>query len=303
VFPFNLPLDLGKEESNIFLKVKNVRRHEILEAFTTADQATVIANGTGALPYLDLSPVEAGAILGATLGNNPFTFWGFATGTDAFTIPRPDKPLLNVTGTWLDLLPLVPVFLHRSGLAYPELLDLLDTAFVQSPVPAPGLYIIGAADSDALLECNVNEFQIAHLDDTAAGPPALARMSLFIRLWRRLGWRMRDLDTYLTALEAGQPPKSLVQLFQVKRLVDELKLPPRAAFAFWSDLETRRTVRNPKSLFDETFLVGTPDQPELSDLKKIAEGQPVPWSATSGGALRAHVRAALRINQQDMDLL
>ena len=65
VFPFNLPLSLGKEESNIFLKAKEVRQHEILEAFTIDDRDTVLAKGTGALAYLNLSTSEAAAIIAA----------------------------------------------------------------------------------------------------------------------------------------------------------------------------------------------------------------------------------------------
>ena len=64
-------------------------------------------------------------------------------------IPRPDQPTQTLTGPWMDLLTLVPVFLHRSGLTYQELLDLLDTAFVQIDAVAVGevLHIAATGDS------------------------------------------------------------------------------------------------------------------------------------------------------------
>ena len=105
VFPFTLPLALGKEEANIFLQAKGVRQHEILEAFTIDNRDTVLAKGTGALAYLNLSTSEAQAILAAPSGGPKY--WGFDT-TAVVQIVRPDQPTQTLTGTWLDLLTLVP---------------------------------------------------------------------------------------------------------------------------------------------------------------------------------------------------
>jgi hypothetical protein len=303
VFPFNLPLSLGKEQANIFLQAKGVRPHEVLEAFTIDDRDAVLQNGNGALAFLNLSSSEAAAILAAPSGGPQY--WGFDT-TGVVSIVRPDQPTQTLSGTWLDLLTLVPVFLHRSGLAYQELLDLLDTAFVQQEAPAGKVFHISAT-GDALAECDFNQFQIAHLNDPAAGPPTLRRMSFSIRLWRSLGWTMRDLDTYLMSLEGGVIPGNFTQLFLVKRLADQLQLDAREVFAFWSDLDTRRTDRNKRSFFDEIFLIGTPGQPELVDLEQVARGNAVPLAGTApasaGEDLRAHVRAGLRLKAAEIDLL
>ena len=132
-------------------------------------------------------------------------------------------------------------------------------------------------------------------------------MSFFIRLWRRLGWTMRELDTYLMSLESGNIPPDLVKVSEVKRLIDQLELQPRQVFAFWSNLDTRRTDRNKKSLFDETFLVGSADQPELVDLETVARGGFVPLNgnapANKGEDLKNHVRGNLRLKAADIDLL
>jgi hypothetical protein len=306
VFPFSLPLALGKEEANIFLQAKGVRQHEILEAFTIDNRDTVLAKGTSALAYLNLSTSEAAAILAAPSGGPQY--WGFDT-ESAVQIVRPDQPTQTLTGTWPDLLTLVPVFLHRSGLTYEQLLDLLDTAFVQLDLAALGtgkvLHI--SATGDALAECDFNQFQIAHLNDAVAGRPTLRRISFFIRLWRRLGWTMRDLDSYLMSLEGGVIPANLNQVFLVKRLADQLQLEPRQVVAFWSNIDTRRTDRNKKSLFDQIFLIGTPDQPELVDLEQVAQGGSVPLigmaPSNAGEDLRNHVRAGLQLKAAEIDLL
>jgi hypothetical protein len=312
VFPFNLPLALGKEEANIFIGAKSVQPQEVLEAFTIDDRDTVLSKGTGALALLNLSSSEAAAILG-TSASGP-QFWGFDN-ANSVTIVRPDQPTQSLTGTWINLLTLVPVFLHRSGLQYQELLDLLDTQFVDQEFAqndSSHFLHIAAIDTPtepALSQCDFNHFQIAHLND---GDPTstntLRRLSFFIRLWRRLGWSMRDLDTYLMSLEGGNIPGTLTQISLVKRLADQLGLDARQVFAFWSDLDTRRTDRNKKSFFDEIFMVGSPGQPELVDLEQVIEGNPnIPLAGTAlpnvGEDLKGHVRAALKLKAEEIDLL
>lgn len=305
VFPFNLPLAMGKEETGIFLKAKGTRPSEVLEAFTRDDSTTTFAKGTAALAYLNLVGSEARAILGPTSGPDAIptpALWGFDTASSV-SIPNPVQPTLDLVGTWTDLLVLVPVFLQRSGLTYQQLLDLLDTEFVHVDVTAgPGIHIAGGAD--ALVECDYTQFQIAHLNDPRWAVSTLRRMSFFIRLWRRLGWTMVELDRYLMTLAGGQIPSDLVQVFQVKRLADQLDLPPRAVFAFWSAIDTRRTDRNAKSLFDQVFLVGDPGQPELLALEALAQdpSASVPIS-TPGVDLKTHVRAVLRLKSVEIDAL
>jgi hypothetical protein len=302
IFPFNLPLDLGREETEVFLKAKNVALSQVLEAFDDRPFEQELADPRIARAYLRLSQGEASAIVGQTA--NLHTLWGFET-VDA-TIPRPDKPTFTVTGNWVNLMTLVPVFLHRSGLTYQELLELLDTEFVHRfAADDHGLHI--AAPEGALVDCNVNEFQIAHL--TAQ---VLQRISFFVRLWRKLGWTMRELDRYLVQLSDNHllvpgdttGDATFVRLFQVRRLSDELRLTPRAVFAFFRPVHTRRTERNPKSLFDEVFMNGLPTQPELIALERVARGEAVVLSTLPAETdIRAHVRGALGLKSEDIELL
>lgn len=311
VFPFNLPLELGREETEVFLRAKNVSRHQILEAFNVESAAAMLTDPELGLAYLRLTQAEARALLALDLPAR--AYWGFSS--DSATIPRPDKPTLTVSGNWVHLMALVPVFLHRSGLRYPELLELIDTEYVHRFAEgliilegaSHGLHIAGPAE--ALLECNSNDFQIAHL--TA---PVLQRISVFIRLWRKLGWSMRDVDRYLIDLEGNEIPLPdpesaevggrLLRLYHFQRLAAELKLSPRALMAFWRPIDTRRTLRNPKSWFDEVFLVGSPTQPEILALEQVARGGVLELdSLPPDQDVRAHVRAALRLKAEDIELL
>ncbi len=98
----------------------------------------------------------------------------------------------------------------------------------------------------------------------------------------------------------------VVTLAQVKRLIDELKQKPLTVFAWWWTMDTRRTVRVTKSLFDEVFLVGPKSQPEIQSLERIAQGETIgidPSELAEGEDLRSHVRAALRVKAADIELL
>ena len=71
VFPFNLPLSLGKEEANIFLKAKDVRQHEVLEAFTLRRPRHRLRTAPARSRYLNLSTSEAAAIMRRRDGGPP----------------------------------------------------------------------------------------------------------------------------------------------------------------------------------------------------------------------------------------
>lgn len=304
VFPFQLPLHLGREETDLLLRAKGLGRAEILRTFRSGDEASKLTSSVIALASLQLTSVEALAILG--IGLPAHMFWGF-TGTTV-TIPRPDKPTIQISGAWESLMALVPVFLHRSGLSYTELLELLDTQFVHVEAGDPhGLHI--AAPEDELAECNYNEFQVAHLNLAT-----LRRISFFIRLWRKLGWTMRELDRYLMELEGasipepdsdgsttGDDPSRFLRLSLIRRLATELKLAPLSVMAFYRPLDTRRTKRNPRSLFDDVFMKGSPTQPEIAAMESIARGGTV--TLTTSVDLKAHVRGALGLKSEDIDAL
>jgi hypothetical protein len=310
LFPFNLPLEFGREESEIFLGAKNALRHRLLEAFTTKTSEQKREDVAVALAYLKLTSNEAAAILGQI--TPIYLLWGFTSATPS--IPRPDKPTFQLNGNWVDVMALVPVFLHRSGLSYQELLELLDTEFVHRYAATPanedaphGLHLAGPSDS--LSECDVNEFQIAHLTEAV-----LQRISFFVRLWRKLGWTMRELDRYLVELEGNDIPAldagsselggRLLRVSHVGRLMGELKLGPRTVVAFFRPMDRRRTERNPKSLFDEVYLVGSPTQLEVQALEAVALGGYLDLTSRPAGEdLKTHVRASLRLKSEDAELL
>ena len=85
--------------------------------------------------------------------------------------------------------------MHRTGLTYQQLLDLLDTEFIHVDTGSShGVHVIASAVTTDLIDCNYNTLQLAHLN-----LPTLQRIAFFVRLWRKLGWSMREVDRYLVS--------------------------------------------------------------------------------------------------------
>ncbi|CAN5241687.1 hypothetical protein BH23BAC2_BH23BAC2_15780 [soil metagenome] len=73
----------------------------------------------------------------------------------------------------------------------------------------------------------------------------------FIRLWRKLGWKIQELDLILYALgETDITPATISKLSQVYKINKELKLPLEQLGIFWGAIETN----GDKPLYKKLFL-------------------------------------------------
>jgi hypothetical protein len=248
VYPWILPFNLPWEESRVYLTHLGIplwRLHEI--TFPESATASSLADSAIAREYLGLSVSEAGIVNGTivrrpggviTLGapaDRPWDFWGMLNAINA--IPDPLNPLVPILGTWDFLLQRVDFFLQKSGLNYQELLGLLDTYFVNPALTAGGrtLSLVSASNDPAeAATCDPAKLRINGLSI-----PTLTRIHRFVRLWRKLGWSMRDLDRAIAALSPGNISDAfLIQLSHLERLREALRLPVVKLLGFWAKLDT-----------------------------------------------------------------
>lgn len=192
VFPFNLPFDLWHIQTRQYLTHLGVAQPRLFELFrqTFLDGITQTPNELQIdSAWLGLNETERKIITGTLPGKQSWDLWGLAeTGNNLFHPETPTDPTTNITGTWIEVLSQVSVMLHRAGLTYKEFLQLLDMTFVN---PTGSIFINDNADSNAA-NCDTTKFQIVGLTQAA-----LDRMHRFIRLWRRLGCAMWELDMLL----------------------------------------------------------------------------------------------------------
>ncbi|MDP9316865.1 MAG: neuraminidase-like domain-containing protein [Chloroflexota bacterium] len=250
VFPWLLPFDFPFEQVNAYLQHLGVTRAQIMETFLPDERQAILKRYDVASAYLGLSNAEAKIITGETIGRSGaasqgiWNFWGFDAAQGS--IPDPGNNTADLTGTWIDLIKgRVDVVQQQSGLTYRELLDLLDTYFVNPVVNAQRKISIVSTDPASPETCQTDKLALQGFDLDSA-----VRVVRFGRLWRRLGWSMRDLDRAITVFapplaststnDIPQNQAFLVQLAHVERLRQALKLPVARLLSAWANLDTAR---------------------------------------------------------------
>jgi len=333
VYPWNLPLNLPLEEVRVYLGNLGVKRQDLMETLFPGTASDAVSDRGIALEYLGLDTKEADIISGVTTGGpagTPFPagawdFWGLRdTGNDIVDLTDGTAP--RARGDWDVALQRVSIFLQQSGLSYKELLELLGTYFINPPASAgtPGGRLLGIVSTDGSdpATCTRSKLEIRVIDDKTASSAkdeliaAWNRIHRFARLWRKLGWTMRDLDKAITALEPGindgkldtttveaeRSDAFLVQLSHIQRLRVETGLPVVNLLGWWADIDTRSYIdqtadREPAvaSLYAQLFSNKTVSGQLVGD-------DPGALTGTLSGKAAA-VAAALQISVEDFTLL
>ncbi len=193
VFPFNLPFNLWSLQSKTYLNHLGVCQPKLFELF----QQKLVDNVTHIVTFvpdnlqidstwLDFTETERKIVTDTLAGKQPWDFWGLVQNGN--NLPHPDMPTdvtANVTGTWIAVLSHVSIMLHRTGICYKELLQLLDMMYIN---PTKSIFINDNADRNAA-NCDTSKFLIVGLTEDA-----LNRIHRFIRLWKKLGCDMWELD-------------------------------------------------------------------------------------------------------------
>jgi hypothetical protein len=219
-FPHSLPFDLFGEEVRAGLGKAGLQRWELMEvlrgpnpppspfspgAFVAAEYFAIGADAAASLDEMRLiltaDPAGQQALWGEA-GNNDWL-------DDSFfpvNLPPPGPRLA-----------LVKTFLLKTGLDYDELLTLLDLPFT-NPKTQAGVPRLQIEHGDG--SCDTDKKLIGGLD--AAG---LDRIHRFLRLWRKLGWKMWEVDLAIRSPGVGGgnlDSACLVNLFHLARLRERL---------------------------------------------------------------------------------
>ncbi len=197
-YAFSLPFDLYHRESQAYLEKFDVARPALMKALQIPGTPPDFAIAADALGFSD----EERVLVVTPDAAIQQTYWN--------TVASPASGEMQVVDT----------FLTRTGLDYPDLLDLLKVKFINPPNPAnPDLELfIKHLDSS----CDTVQQQIANLDDAA-----LDRFHRFIRLWRKTGQGLQDLDRAILSARLGGgllDDACLVRLNDLLSLAGQLSL-------------------------------------------------------------------------------
>ncbi len=203
---YNLPLNLPLEETRLYLDKLSVKRYKLMELFYGKHTGNKYNDINIAAEYLQLSQKELEFVNG--------------------TIPMP-VTLDKITD-----------FLTNTGLTYIEMLQLMECYFINPPLSETERSIKIVSVTSDQTTCNINDmkFQTANSQSLKVNP--------FIRLWKKTGWDIFDLDKVFTALGvdnlAGDVNgKLIIPLSHIARLKDRYNISVSDAIVLWSNIDMR----------------------------------------------------------------
>jgi hypothetical protein len=315
IFPFNLPFDLWHLQTSNYLNHLGVSLPRLFELFQQklAEDSFSPNELQIKSAWLGINETNTKIITGTLTERKSWDFWGLSENDN--DLPHPDTPTdptTNITGSWVEVLSHVPIMLHRTGLSYQELLQLLD---MQSVNFEKTIFIEDNTDSNAA-NCDASKFMIRGLI-----PYVLDWIHRFIRLWRHLGCSMWELDMLPPDTEEDDPAvvakdfteSILKEISQMARLKVRFNWDWRTTLALYRNIDhniyfDRSLPDAPavqtlyQSLFRNKLVDATavfPENPDLIDGPIQGDDAAIPQIPDKVPGLLA----AFSINEDDLNLI
>ena len=153
---------------------------------------------------------------------------------------------------WGDSLPKTGVgnvknWLEKTGLSLEEFTQVINTKFIQRDNAPQIYYFTEQADGNNKKTCNLDEAQFAWYSSVNGRrrerkniiKSQRARIYKFIRLWKKLNWKIEEVDTLITNVFDGSIEESkLIQLYPLAKLAQKWKTQPQDLLPIWNNRET-----------------------------------------------------------------
>jgi hypothetical protein len=196
-FPFVLPFDLFAEEVRAAFRKCNLQRWDLMRTLRGSAAPNNPTDGEIAAEYFGIScgpphTINEKDLILAADPNRQQDIWGETGNADWLDTAFADLPLPSPfpPPTLTPRIALVKTFLLKTGLEYEELFALLDLPFLNQG----GAISIKHLDTS----CDTDKKVILGLDTTN-----LDRIHRFLRLWRKLGWPMWEVDLVIRSAGIG----------------------------------------------------------------------------------------------------
>lgn len=292
VYPLTLPFHLPLAMARVYLEHLGSTFHEVMKTFQHNGQPTELEM---ACEYLEISPTERDILLGSP-GHLLRDFYYPAD------YGPPNANLVTK-------LQAVREFLKQTGISYLELIELIKTRFINPLQHTPqGLTLNTPSmmpDPDhpnktiPVDPCDLDHTTIHNLD-----VGTLDKLHRFIRLWRKLGWSIAEVDKMLAAFNitgitiptAEEMTDVLLKLAELTRLRAMVNRPLLELLSLWSNID----IHGEDSLYKKLFL-----NKAVLEIDLVFSHKPVlPTNTTE--TITGHVPAlvaALRVSDADLVLI
>jgi hypothetical protein len=237
----------------------------------TESQADVAAGTPSriaiACEYLDISEAECEILTGMNFAGTEaaveptWRYYGFPE--------KPGSPKQPDDPNWEKTLLEVETFLQVTQIAYEDLVALVETRTLN-----PTLSIM--LEAPATASCELSQTTIVDLVDGKPGAPndyTLNLLHRFIRLWKKLGWAISDLDKTISALRGvafsvnpqsvANPllsPQFLIDIAAIQQLMAATGLSLLQTLTFWADIDTDGEGSLYLTLFQNKAVLNPPDR-------------------------------------------
>lgn len=293
-FPMTGTFNLWQEKSRTYLDHLRVPRYELMETFQDRSDPTskTPTDAAIAAEYFGISAKERNLITTKRqTAAAQKKYWGFTTTPTSMHVDR---------------------FMKRTKLSYNELLELLLVKFVNNPDSSSVSKIERPIDTCDTGVQSVSNLSLSKFD----------LMHRFIRLWRKTGWAMWELDLLIQTVGAKDEDdnpllndETLVNLKLFLQLQEKLKLPFETLLAFFGDInrEVRVTPDRPdviiQPLYNKLFQNQAVTNP-VDDKFKAPDtnAPPIVLGVNEGAPYDGYtpvptILSALALTQTDFDVL
>ncbi len=286
VYPGNLPFNLWLETLRTCLVALGTSRWELASTFHTASSAMAACEALG------FSGEERAIVSTRDTAGTPLV--------DPHSVNDYFGGVGGVMFPLYAVMQPVPRFLRFAGIEFDQLLDLLKTRHVNP---------VDAAPADRLLidtsdPCNLDAANMMNL----RADEQLGHIHRFLRLWRKRGGSMFDLDRCLHAFGAVEIDDTLlIRLADAQRLANRLNRKVVDLLPFWSALDTY-VYDDQLPPYHALFLHKTVSQPispcfALTVPPAAPELAGAPGCTMTVSAHLAEIQGALRLRASDLKAL
>jgi Tc toxin complex TcA C-terminal TcB-binding domain/Neuraminidase-like domain/Salmonella virulence plasmid 28.1kDa A protein len=312
VFPLNLPFDMDLEVARQFLQEQNSNRFAVMKTFGNATSYATSAERLG-LSQREFEILTLKQLDGTSNAK-------FNSTTDILTIHLWGNPAIPAGQSLGEVLANVQTFIDRTNIHYTDLISLLKIRFLNPNFPINAyLQELSEGDRTAWLAahpdedrialsvielagdvnapCDLSKTQIRHLNGEFLSDNELSRFNRFIRLWKKLGCTIAELDNLLTAFGATDlTPEAIQNLSALWQIKQDLNLSCAQAAVLIGNIPTT----GKDSLFAKLFL----NKAILQIDDKFALNVSQTELDNTAEFFQDHVPAilaAFRISQEDLD--
>ena len=279
-YPFALPFDLFEEEVKAALNKVKIERWDLMQKFRGTAAPNNASDEEIAAVYFGIAVPDEKDIMLQAAPATQFELWGE-----------------NSNASLLNTIKNVKTFLRVTSLEYNQLLTLLDLEYIN-----PG----GTIQIDHLdPTCDTEQKEIIPLNVNA-----LDRIHRFLRLWKKLGWEMWEVDLVIRHANIGNGSLNQVFLVNLMYLVElKNKLGKKVSIeqvcnlfgnlnttTRFTELHEKRSDAIYQDLFLNKKLINPLDPAfEVTQVDAVSNTEKIE-------AHKSVVQAALKLKESDLDI-